>query len=305
MQTTNNILLVKPANFGFNSETEASNAFQGHTTYTKEVILQKVEDEFNAFVTKLTNYGVNVFVFDDTATPIKPDAIFPNNWVSFHADGRVVLYPMQAKNRQLEKRHDIIEELSKSFKISTITNLSSHESSNEFLEGTGSIIFDHTNKKAYACLSPRTHKDLFINFCKDLGYEAIYFYSVDANGKEIYHTNVMMCIGEQFVIICTESITNSTEKELVMNSFTNTGHEIIDISFEQVKQFAGNMLQLHTNSGKKILVLSQSAFDSLTDTQKLNIEKYCELSPMNIKTIETIGGGSARCMIAEIFCDPL
>ena len=304
MQATNNILLLRPSNFIFNRETETSNAFQVKINDNGDIIKQKALREFESFANTLTSKGVNVFVFDDTVFPQKPDAIFPNNWVTFHTDGTVILYPMFAPNRQLERRLDIIEALRLNFKISNVVDLSKYEKENRFLEGTGSIIFDHDNKIAYACLSPRTDKRLFTDVCTSLQYKPIYFYAYDKAGKEIYHTNVMMCIGEKFAAICLESITDKKEKEIVSNSLGGTGHQIIDISFEQMKNFAGNMLEIRINENKSILALSQRAFDILSNQQKSEIEKYCELVPLPIKTIETIGGGSARCMIAEIFLQP-
>lgn len=305
MQSTNNILLVRPATFAFNTETAGSNAFQINLKETEENIKTKKLAEFNAFVETLRSKGVNVTVVEDTVEPEKPDAIFPNNWVSFHADGTIILYPMYAQNRQYERRPDIIETLKKDFNVTNILDLSKYEKEQKYLEGTGSIIFDHTNKKAYACLSPRTDKELFIEVCEYLNYEPIPFYAHDENGKEIYHTNVMMCIAEKFSVICLASISDSEEKVRVITSLTKTNHQIIDISFEQMKSFAGNMLELQGKDNQKLLALSQSAFDSLADLQKKEIEKYCELVPLNIKTIETIGGGSARCMIAEIFLPEL
>lgn len=305
MQTTNNILLIRPANFIFNKQTATSNAFQIKVTESTEVIKQKAFAEFDAAAMTLKLKGMNVFIFDDTEFPKKPDAVFPNNWVTFHADGTIILYPMQATNRQFERRSDIIETFQQQFKINRIIDLSIHEKENRFLEGTGSIIFDHDNKMAYACLSPRTDKELFLEVCNLLQYKPIYFHAYDTSGIEIYHTNVMMCIGKKFAAIYLAGIADQNEKELVITSLSETGHQIIDISFEQMKNFVGNMLELTTNDNKSILALSQSAFDSLQAEQKKEIEKYCEFVPLSIKTIETIGGGSARCMIAEIFLPPL
>jgi hypothetical protein len=305
MQATENILLVKPANFVFNKETETSNAFQSTINESWDVLKQKASAEFEEFAKTLKAKGVNVFVFDDTAFPLKPDAIFPNNWVSFHADGTVILYPMHATNRQPERRLDIIDTLRQHFKIINIIDLSIHENGSRYLEGTGSIIFDHDNKIAYACISPRTDEGLFHNVCKLLQYTPIAFHAYDKGGKEIYHTNVMMCIGEKFAAIYLEGITNQNEKEIVIHTLAKTGHQIIDISFDQMKNFAGNILELKTTHDKNIVALSASAFENLKSNQKSEIEKYCELVPLSIKTIETIGGGSARCMIAEIFLPAL
>jgi hypothetical protein len=305
MQTTANILLVRPANFNFNNETEASNAFQNKLKENDDSIKEKVIAEFDKSVEKLRANNINVFVFEDTDSPKKPDAVFPNNWISLHSDGTMILYPMYAANRRLERRDEIVEELSENFKITRIVDLTQYENRNKYFEGTGSIVFDHQNKIAYACLSPRTDKEVLIEVCNTLNYKPVSFSALDENGKEIYHTNVMMCVGEKFAVICLDSIIDPEEKAFVKNSFINTGHQIIDITIEQMKNFAGNMLQIKTNKQENVLVLSQSAFNCLTSLQKTEINKYCQLVPLNIKTIETIGGGSARCMIAEIFLPSL
>lgn len=305
MQSTNHVFLIRPANFNYNHETAESNSFQNKTQTESSEINQKAIAEFNELITKLRLKGVDVNAFDDTLEPVKPDAIFPNNWISLHADGTVVLYPMCAPNRRLERRTDIIESLRKKFKVTKVIDLSDDENENRFLEGTGSIVFDHQNKIAYACLSPRTDKELLIELCSELNYKPVYFHSFDKEGKEIYHTNVMMCVGDKFVVICLESISIADERKSVVENFNNTHHEIIDISLNQMNHFAGNMLLLKTESGNPILAMSQSAFDSLNNDQRKQIEKYCELFPLSIPTIETIGGGSVRCMIAEIFLPPL
>lgn len=301
MQSTKNILLIRPSSFVFNPETAASNAFQIKPSDSEDLVKQKVFAEFEAFVSTLQLKGVNVFVFNDTHYPIKPDAIFPNNWVTFHPDGTVILYPMFAPNRRYERRQDIIDLLKKNFNINHVLDLSKYEKEQRFLEGTGSMVFDHNNKIAYACLSPRTDKNLLLSVCDYLQYKPIYFYAHDPDGKEIYHTNVMMCIGEKFAVICLNSITDKQEREKVSQLLSNTGHQIIDITFKQMNNFAGNMLAIQTNNNQSILALSQSSFDSLTPNQRQEIEKFCDLVPLSIYTIETIGGGSARCMISEIF----
>ena len=303
MQSTKNILLIRPSNFAFNSETAESNTFQIKASDEAGVVKQKALSEFEAFATILESKGVNIFVFDDTQFPEKPDAIFPNNWVTFHSDGTVILYPMCAENRRHERRQDIIDSLKRNFKVNNIVDLSKYEKESRFLEGTGSIVFDHDNKIAYACLSPRTDKDLFIRVCDYLHYKPVCFHSHDKGGKEIYHTNVMMCLGEKFAVICLDSISDKQERRLVSNFLTETNHQIIDITFDQMNHFAGNMLAILNNDNKNILVLSQSSFDSLTVNQKKEIEKYCEFVPLSIVTIEKVSGGSARCMIAEIFLD--
>lgn len=301
MQHTNHILLVKPAHFTFNKETAGSNAFQNTLNESEENIKQKVLEEFNNAVSILQSNRVNVLVVEDTPLPVKPDAIFPNNWASFHEDGTVVLYPMYAPNRRLERRQDIIDLVKEKFDVKKVIDFSSYENQHTFLEGTGSIVFDHVNKKAYACLSPRTDEMLFRELCRQLNYRPICFIATDATGKQIYHTNVMMCVAEKFAVICLDSIADKNEKEMVIHSFAASNHELIAITFEQMNSFAGNMLELRDTSGKHLLAMSQSAFDSLTASQKKQLEKYSEPVPLPIHTIETIGGGSARCMIAEVF----
>ena len=305
MQTTNNILLIRPSNFAFNHETLATNAFQNEIIAANDdFIRNKAIEEFDLFAETLKLKGVNVFIFDDTIFPEKPDAIFPNNWITFHSDGTVILYPMFAPNRRQEKRKDIIDSFRKNFRVTTIIDLSDYEKENKFLEGTGSIVFDHDNKIAYACLSSRTDKELFIKVSALLHYQPVYFHASDRNDNEIYHTNVMMCIDEKFAVVCIDCITNPAEKEMVVKSLTTTGHQLIEITFDQMNNFAGNMLALSTKENKNILALSQSSFDSLTENQKNVLLLYSELVPLSIKTIETIGGGSARCMIAEVFLKP-
>ena len=305
MQATNHILLIRPANFNFNSQTATSNAFQQLPNESELATRQAAINEFDAFAKKIASKGVNVTVFDDTIFPPKPDAIFPNNWVSFHADGKVILYPICAANRRPERRMDIIETLKEKFLVKEVIDLSYYEKENRFLESTGSIVFDRENKIAYACLSPRTDKNIFIEICNLLQYKPIYFTATDKNGQAIYHTNVMMCVGSSFCVICLESITDKQERETICNSLISTGHQIIDISFEQTSNFAGNLLELSSGQQQNLLVLSQTACESLDTGQKATLENLVELVPVPIKTIETIGGGSARCMIAEIFLDRL
>lgn len=303
MQTTQYILLVRPSGFAFNLETASSNAFQNHVSSRNNIQLEAI-NEFNAMVNMLNANGISVFVFDDTLLPAKPDAVFPNNWITFHPDGTVVLYPMFAPNRRLERRLDIIDSLRKHFNINAIVDLSIYEKENRFLEGTGSIVFDHINKIAYASISCRTDKDLFIMLCKQLNYEPLAFHAYDKNGNEIYHTNVVMCVGERFAVVCLDTIPDLEERNKIINAFSATGHDLIDISFEQMNHFAGNMLQVKSDAGRDILVLSETASNSLTETQKSRLLKYVSILPCSIHTIETIGGGSARCMMAEIFLPP-
>lgn len=288
-----NILLIRPQNFQYNAETAASNEFQNKVDNGEEKhIKQLALAEFDRFAASLRSKGVSVLVFDDTNEPEKPDAVFPNNWISFHSDGTVVLYPMCAESRRSERRMDIVESLRRDFRIEKIIDLSHFENENRFLEGTGSIVFDHVNKIAYACLSPRTDEKLFTETSQTLGYTPISFRAVDAKNRAIYHTNVMMCIGVGYAVICLESIENAEEKERVIESLEWNGLETIDISVEQMNNFAGNMLTVSGENGKVFLVLSQSAFDSLRTEQISILEKYCELLPIPIPTIEAIGGGS-------------
>lgn len=301
MQTTNHIFLVKPLHFAYNVETALSNSFQNVLSGDQQSIQHKVDKEFDNLVQTLKASGVSVLVFDDTAQPVKPDAVFPNNWISLHRDGKAILYPMCAPNRRAERRQELLDALQEKFYVSEVIDFSHYENEGRYLEGTGSIVFDHQHKTAYACLSPRTDKELLLQVCQLLQYKPVYFYAYNAAGKEIYHTNVMMCVGEGFAIVCLESITAEAEREKIVNELTGSGRQIIDITYAQMNQFAGNMLQLQTTGKKDVLALSASAYNSLDAAQKKNIEKYVTLLPMVIPTIETIGGGSVRCMIAEIF----
>lgn len=301
-QYTSNLMMIRPASFQFNFETAVSNAFQKSLDgLTTEEIKRKAVEEFDAYVEKLREYKVNVTVIQDTATPSKPDAIFPNNWISMHENGSIFLYPMCTENRRLEIRPEIIEELKDSFVVNSVNDLTASVKDNKFLEGTGSIIFDHIHKIAYACLSPRTDRDLFIDYCTKINYKPIYFFSKDEHDNLVYHTNVMLTIGDTFAVICLASIKDASEQNLVKESLEKTGHEIIDITFEQMNAFAGNMLQVQNTDGKTYLVMSETSLDSLTSEQIKTIEKHTAILSVEIPTIETIGGGSARCMLAEIY----
>lgn len=298
-QSTPNILMIRPKQFGFNAETAESNSFQS---------ILKVSDaqqqallEFDNAVEQLKTSGINVVVVDDTADPIKPDAIFPNNWISMHADGNVRLYPMATPNRQTEVRFDIIETLEKTFQIKTVIDIRANASESQYLEGTGSIVFDHLNKIAYACRSIRTDQTLFYLVCKQLNYQPILFDAVDQNHHAIYHTNVMLAIGTKFAVICSQSLTDKNQRQQVVESLSKTGHHVIEITFEQMNLFAANLLEVQAQTGESKIILSQTAFNSFTETQKSVLSKYGQLLPIPINTIETIGGGSARCMMAEIF----
>jgi hypothetical protein len=302
-QTSANIMMVRPANFGFNPETAASNAFQKNSAkFSPEQIGELAIQEFDAFVSKLESAGVNVIVALDTPSPKRPDAVFPNNWVTFHQEGLIITYPMYAPLRRKERRLGIVNfVLSSGFSAITRNRLEYNEKLNRFLEGTGSIIFDHIHKLAYACLSPRTASSILSDVCNMIDYQPIVFNSTDGNNQQIYHTNVMMAMGETFVVICMASIKDAKEKEILEAKFKETKKEIIDISIEQMNQFAGNMLQIRNNANETLLVMSQTAFNSLNEKQIATINKHTKIFTADINTIETYGGGSARCMMAEVF----
>lgn len=300
-QTANTVLLVRPARFGFNAETAKTNRFQSTPQQGNEEIQRLALEEFEQCVATLQKNGVHVLLFDDTPLPVKPDAIFPNNWVTFHADATVVLYPMCTPNRRIERRQDIIDAVGQEFAIHRTIDLTHYEKEDLFLEGTGSIVFDHDNAVAYACLSPRTHLGVLQDLCEQIGYSFVTFTAQDQEGAAVYHTNVMMCIGDRFAVVCLESITNAEEREAVERRLQETGHEIVEISFDQMNHFAGNMLQLQNSAGDSLLLLSQQAYDILRPEQRSHLESFATLVPVRIPTIETIGGGSARCMVAEVF----
>lgn len=304
-QSASNIMMVRPASFQFNHETAESNEFQNNIEHlSREEILCMAQTEFDTMVTELTSHKINVLVIEDTVTPEKPDAIFPNNWISMGQDGTMTIFPMKTKNRQLEKRQDIVELIQAKFQVNRVIDLSHYEGLDKALEGTGSIVYDHIHKIAYACLSPRTELDLFTDYCSQIGYEAVSFHSFDTQGTLIYHTNVVMCIGSGYVVIGMDTITDSAEREMLEAKFKASQLEIIYLTNEQLLQhFAGNMLQVENMDGELFLVMSQRAFRSLTETQKIQIEKYAAILPASIDLIEKIGGGSARCMMAEIFLD--
>jgi hypothetical protein len=303
-QTTSTILMIRPVNFGFNEQTAGSNAFQNRNAEQQQV-QDKALKEFDNLVNLLQDNGVEVIVVDDTHEPHTPDSIFPNNWVSFHQDGNVFLYPMMAENRRLERREDIIMQLEDEFQVKHVIDLSRFEHEHKFLEGTGSMVLDRENKIAYACISPRTDKEVLALFCEQTGYKEVSFYAFDQHHQAIYHTNVLMCVGSTFVVICLDCITDDNERNAVTTILKLTHKEIINISFEQMNRFAGNMLELKNKSGESLLVMSKNAFESLNKDQKTALEKYCKLLYADINTIENNGGGSARCMIAEVHLPPI
>jgi len=302
-QITRNIMMIEPVSFNFNAETALNNYYQKTDSSLSESQVQiKALAEFNNFVSLLRSKKINVHVIKDTIHPLTPDSIFPNNWISFHSNGEVLLYPMFANNRRLERRRDIIKKLQNEYFVSEVKSLVHYEDKSIFLEGTGSMILDRTNKICYASISLRTNKSIVLDFCDQLNYKPVLFNSFqDVDGKRlpIYHTNVMMCVASDFAIVCLDAIDSQDEKNSVINSLITTNKEIIQISELQANKFAGNMLQVQGD--KKYLIMSESAFNTLSEEQIQKIESYCSILYSDLKTIEKFGGGSARCMMAEIF----
>ena len=305
MQITNTILMIRPVNFRMNEQTAVNNYFMEDLNEKNKTINQKAQEEFDTFVDKLRGVGLNVIVVEDTLEPDTPDSIFPNNWISFHKDGTVGVYPMFAENRRNERREDILETIENDgFLINNIMDYTAAEEEGVFLEGTGSIIMDRVNNKAYCALSERADEELFIEFCEDFDCMPVIFtanQTVDGKRLPIYHTNVMMAIGEGFAVICLGSIDDKKERKNVIDHLKNDNKEIIEITEKQMHSFAGNMLQVLASDGQPYLVMSSAAYNSLNTGQIQQIEKYCKIVHSPLDTIETCGGGSARCMMAEVF----
>ncbi len=303
-QSSSTVLMVRPAHFHSNPQTAASNKFQrqqaGAANGDGQVLAVA---EFEGLCAALRDAGINVIVFDDTPEPEKPDAIFPNNWVTTHGDGTVVLYPMMAENRRTERRLDIIESLSRDhgFQIGEVVDLSHYEAEERFLEGTGSLVLDRVNRMAYACISPRTHLDLLGEFGQRLNYDIVAFDALDADGAAIYHTNVVMCIGGSYAVICAETIPDMTQRDAVLKRLGDTGHEVVEISRDQMLEFAGNMLEMETAAGEPILAMSRRAEESLSHWQREKLEAHARIVAAPIDSIEDSAGGSVRCMLAEVF----
>ena len=298
MQNTAHLLMIQPANFGFNSETAENNRFQKNIDGD---VQQKALQEFTDFVEVLRKNKIDVTVVEDSLYPAAPDAIFPNNWISFHADGRVFLYPMFAVNRRLERKTAVLDLVKDEFLVTEIIDLTQSENEGLFLEGTGSMVLDREHKIAYACLSPRTNEKLLNDFCKLVQYTPVTFRATDHTGVDIYHTNVMMCIAKTYAVLCLESVPDESEKESLINSFLKSNKVIIDISLQQLNHFAGNMLQVINEKGELLLIMSTQAYQSLTVTQIEELQKHNRIIHSSLHTIETAGGGSARCMMAEVF----
>ncbi len=290
--------MIRPVSFGYNAETAVNNAFQ--VKGEQDDVQYKALKEFDAFVNVLRQNGVDVIVTEDTIEPHTPDSIFPNNWVSFHNDGTVLLYPMYAVNRRAERKQHVIDAIAEKFTIKKKIDLSNYESREIYLEGTGSMVLDRDNEIAYACLSPRTNDTVLSDFCRQMGYTPVIFAAVDDAGKAIYHTNVMMCVADKYIVICLDSIPDKREKKHVIEKIKETGKELIDITLGQMNRFAGNMLQVENRQGEKLIVMSTQAFDSLSDEQKKKLQSFNKIIHSPLTTIETNGGGSARCMMAEV-----
>lgn len=299
-QTTSHIIMVRPAAFGYNVETAANNTFQHSPKEGQDETRDAAIDEFDNFVSILRKEGVEVNVIQDTRFPVKPDAIFPNNWISFHEDGTVVTYPMYSPLRRQERREEILSELAKEFHIHKHIEIEKHEVHNRFLEGTGSMVLDRANKIAYACISPRTDPNLLEEWCALMGYTAFTFVA-KYDGVDIYHTNVMMAIGDGICVVCLDVIEPPDRREELAVSLLKSGREIVVLSSNQIKAFAGNMLAVRNEKGEQLMVMSLSAHQSLDIQQAKVISRHARIVSADIHIIEAIGGGSARCMIAENF----
>jgi hypothetical protein len=305
-QTTNSILMIRPVAFRMNEQTAVNNYYQKVLDgLSPATVNEKAQQEFDAFVQKLRNVGVDVTVVDDTLDPDTPDSIFPNNWISFHQNAEVVLYPMFAENRRAERREDILDILEdKGFEIKSINDYTDAEKDGFFLEGTGSLLLDRKNQKAYCALSPRADEELFIEFCEDYDLAPVIFeafQTVNGERKLIYHTNVIMTLGETFAVLCADCIDDKKERKMVLDNLKEDGKEVILITEDQVNNFAGNMLEVKGTNEKRYLIMSASAHQSLTKKQITQLEKHAEILSSSLDTIEACGGGSARCMMAEIF----
>jgi hypothetical protein len=298
MQSTSNILMIRPVDFKFNEQTATDNKFQVASEQS-DVQTQALK-EFDDFVTVLRANGVDVTVVDDTLEPSTPDSIFPNNWVSFHEDGSVFLYPMASANRRAERREDIIDLLDEKFEVNHVVDISFFEQKEAYLEGTGSMVLDRVHKIAYACLSVRTHSEVLENFSMLVGYQIVDFEAIDQQGFPIYHTNVMMCVGQEFAVLCLESIPKTEDKIKVLEHLRDTKKTVIDISYEQMNHFAGNMLEVKNAADESLLVMSEQALKSLHGTQITVLTQFARIVSTPLYTIEQNGGGSARCMLAEV-----
>lgn len=300
-QSASSLLMVRPRTFGFDKETAESNVFQHQSTLSPHEIRQRANAEFEAAVDQLRDTGIEIIVFDDPEQTDKPDAVFPNNWLSMWPDGHVFLYPMATESRRKERSNAALEQLKQRFRLHKVTDLSSSEADGRFLESTGVMIFDHIAKVVYGCRSLRCDEILFREHADALGYQAVIFDAFDRDNYPIYHTNVLMGVQTTTAVVCLDAITDTLRKEAVVHQLTTTGHEIIDISHEQMNAFCGNVLEITNKEGECFLAMSQHAYDAFTQEQRERLSRDKTLLPIAIPTIETIGGGSVRCMLAEIF----
>ena len=301
-QLASSVLMIRPTRFQSNPQTADSNAFQTEPDASPAEQQRAALPEFEVLAGALREAGIDVVVFDDTPEPHTPDSVFPNNWVSFHADGRVVVYPMEAQNRRAERRMDVIDRLDTElgFQVREVVDLSHHEANGHFLEGTGSMVLDRPNRIAYACLSSRTHLDALGDFAQRMDYDVVAFEGVDRHGVPIYHTNVLMNVGEKFAVICDAAIVRDDQREAVLERLKSTGHEIVSIDFDQLEAFAGNMLELRAADGVPVFAMSRRAWDSLKPEQQAGFEANGRVVTAAIDDIEDSAGGSVRCMLAEI-----
>ncbi len=293
--------MLKPKHFGYNLETKFSNYFQNNLEEDALIVRSKAIEEFDSMVKTLKDHDINIQVFEDSIKKC-PDAIFMNNWISVFPDGKLVIYPMQAKNRREERRRDIINEIIEKYDITEFIDLSHYEEEDLFLEGTGSVVFDHKNKLAFACNSTRTSEKVFNDLCDRIGYRGFFFNATDINGKQIYHTNVMMSILDKGVIICSNCIDNVLEKNMILTALKNTGRSIIELNFNQLSQYSANCLEVFNKSNQSKLIMSRTAFSGLNEVQLIKLNSITEIVPVNISIIERVGGGSARCMLTDINC---
>jgi hypothetical protein len=304
-QTSSSILMIEPVSFRYNEQTATNNYFQQEPGISSTIIQEHALQEFNEMVDLIRSAGITVVVIRDNNKPPTPDSIFPNNWISFHEGGTSIVYPMYAENRRNERRTDILDILGiNGFHYTNTIDLSTYEKKHQYLEGTGSMVFDRCNNIAYAALSARTHPELFSFFCKKMGFKGVSFTANQQAGnmrRAVYHTNVMMCLGEQYAIVCLDSIDDIKERQQLISQLKATEKAIIEISEEQMCNFAGNMLQVRSNEGVLKLILSEASFKSLTNQQRNQLATYNELIICAVPTIEKYGGGSVRCMIAELF----
>jgi len=301
-QSTSHILMVEPIAFCVNPQTLATNAFQKQSDISAQNMNDLAILEHQNMVDLLELNGIKVTVLKDTLEPHTPDSLFPNNWFSTHQDGKIVLYPMCNLNRRAERKPAILDFLNTLSTTKNILDFTEYEGKDMFLEGTGSLVLDRVNKIAYACVSARTNADVMKKWCEVMNYTPVIFSAVDTQNKPIYHTNVVMGIGTNWAVLCLDSIPDPQEKELIIKNLEETKHEIIEISFDQMENFAGNMLEVCSKNDQKYVVMSTTAFACLNDEQKTIFKKYVEIIIPNIPTIEQAGGGSVRCMMAEIFC---